>query len=36
LLRNQSWIDIRTIRIDLGREALANRWVTRWLIKHAI
>jgi hypothetical protein len=31
LLRNQSWIDIRTIRIDLGREALGNRWVARWL-----
>jgi hypothetical protein len=31
LPRNQSWIDIRTIRIDLGREALGNRWVARWL-----
>jgi hypothetical protein len=31
LLRNKCWIDVRTIRIDLGREALGNRWVARWL-----
>jgi hypothetical protein len=24
------------IRIDLGREALENRWVTRWLFIEAI
>jgi hypothetical protein len=29
-----SWIDVRTIRIDLGHEALRNRWVNMCLFKH--
>jgi hypothetical protein len=31
-----SWIDLGTIRINLGCEALVSRWVTRWLVKHAM
>jgi hypothetical protein len=31
MLRNQSWIDRKDDKLDLGREALGNRWVARWL-----
>ena len=31
LARNQCWIDRQDDKLDLGRDALGNRWVARWL-----